>query len=398
MSIITPFSSQDLLPQEEKLELLIQKNDLQIGIPKEITFQEKRICLTPESVGTLVNNGHQVLMESGAGLGANYTDKEYAEAGAEITHDTNRVMAAPILLKVEPPTIEEIKKMSDNALLISAIQLKTKQKEYIEALQKKKITAIAFEYIKESDGTYPVVKALSQIAGKASVLIAAELIGNHSEGKGLLLGNITGVPPTEVVILGAGNVGKHAAKTAIGLGASVKVFDNSIQKLNKLQDLLPHSIFTSTIQHKLLMKSLMRADVVVGAIKGINRSPIVVTETMVENMKQGAVIVDVSIDTGGCIETSEVTTHANPTFTKHGVVHYCVPNIPARYSKTASLLISSVLVPYLLEVGEYGGIENAIRCNLGLKKGIYLYHGVLCNKKVGDWFGMQSNDVNLLVF
>ncbi|MDO4727688.1 MAG: alanine dehydrogenase [Bacteroidota bacterium] len=398
MSIISPFSSKDLLPQEEKLELLFRRSDLQIGIPKEITFQEKRICLTPEAVGTLVSNGHQVLIEAGAGLEANYTDKEYAEAGAEITHDTNKVFATPILLKVEPPTIDEIKKMNDNALLISAIQLKTRQKEYIEALQKKKITAIAFEYIKESDGTYPVAKALSQIAGKASVLIAAEIIGNHSEGKGLLLGNITGVPPTEVVILGAGNVGQHAAKTAIGLGANVKVFDNSLQKLNKLQNALPSSIFTSTIQHKLLIKSLMRADVVIGAVKGVNRSPVIVTETMVENMKQGAVIVDVSIDTGGCFETSEVTTHANPTFVKHGVTHYCVPNISARYSKTASLLISNILVPYLLEVGEYGGVENAIRCNLGLKKGIYLYHGVLCNRKVGDWFGLNSNDVNLLVF
>src|SRR5690606_28181661 len=243
----------------------------------------------------------------------------------------------PILLKIEPPTLEEIGKMNENTLLISAIQLKTREKTYLEALQKKKITAIGFEYIKESDGSYPLVKSLSEIAGSASIMIAAEIIGNHESGKGLLLGNITGVAPTEVVILGAGTVAEHAAKTALGLGANVKVFDNSISKLRRLQNQLHQQVFTSTIQDKLLFKALRRCDVVIGALKGKNRSPIVVSQTMIENMKNGAVIVDVSIDTGGCFETSEVTTHKKPTYIKHGVVHYCVPNIASRYSKTASL-------------------------------------------------------------
>lgn len=398
MSIITPFSKQELFPQEEMLEIQIKKSDLFIGIPKEMLFQEKRVCLTPEAVNTLTNNGHRVLIETGAGKGANYTDQEYSEAGAEITADTKKVFSCPMILKVEPPSLEEISMMNDGTLLVSAIQLKTREKSYLEALQKKKITALAFEYIKDLDGSYPLVKSLSEIAGKASIMIASEIIGDHQSGKGLLLGNITGVAPTEVVILGAGTVAEHAVKTALGLGANVKVFDNSISKLRRLQNQLHQQVFTSTIQDKLLFKALRRCDVVIGALKGKNRSPIVVSETMVENMKSGAVIVDVSIDTGGCFETSEVTTHKKPTFVKHGVVHYCVPNIASRYSKTASLTISNILIPYLLEIGEYGGIETAIRCNNGLKNGIYSYHGILTNKKVGDWFGLPSSEINLIVF
>lgn len=398
MSITTPFSKQELFPQEEKLEISIRKSDLFMGIPKEVTFQEKRVCLTPEAVNTLTNNGHRILIESGAGKGANYSDKEYSEAGAEITTDTDKVFSCPILLKIEPPTLEEIGKMNENTLLISAIQLKTREKTYLEALQKKKITAIGFEYIKESDGSYPLVKSLSEIAGSASIMIAAEIMGNHESGKGLLLGNITGVAPTEVVILGAGTVAEHAARTALGLGASVKVFDNSLPKLSRLQNQLRQRIFTSTIQDKLLLKALRRCDVAIGAIKGKNRSPIVVSQTMVEHMKPGSVIVDVCIDTGGCFETSEVTTHKNPTYTAHGVVHYCVPNIASRYSKTASQTISNILIPYLLEIGEYGGIETAIRCNNGLKNGVYSYHGVLTNKKVADWFGLPFSNINLIVF
>lgn len=398
MSITTPFSKQELFPQEEKLEISIRKSNLFMGIPKEVTFQEKRVCLTPEAVNTLTNNGHRILMEAGAGTGANYSDKEYSEAGAEITTDTDKVFSCPMLLKIEPPTLEEIGKMKENALLISAIQLKTREKSYLEALQKKKITALAFEYIKETDGSYPLIKSLSEIAGVASIMIAAEIMGNHESGKGLLLGNITGVAPTEVVILGAGTVAEHAARTALGLGASVKVFDNSLPKLSRLQNQLRQRIFTSTIQDKLLLKALRRCDVAIGAIKGKNRSPIVVSQTMVEHMKPGAVIVDVCIDTGGCFETSEVTTHKKPTFTTHGVVHYCVPNIASRYSKTASQTISNILIPYLLEIGEYGGIETAIRCNNGLKNGVYSYHGVLTNKKVADWFGLSFSNINLIVF
>jgi alanine dehydrogenase len=338
------------------------------------------------------------MLESGAGLSSSYSDKEYSDAGAEITQDTKKVFGCPIVLKVEPPTIDEIELMQPNTILISAIQLKTRKLAYYEALSKKKITALAFEFIKDDDGSYPAVKSLSEIAGTASILIASELMINNELGKGLLFGNITGVPPTEVVILGAGTVGEFAAKTAIGLGASVKVFDNSITKLRRLQNNLNQRIFTSTIQPKAVLKALRRCDVAIGAMRGKDRCPIVVTESMVEHMKKGAIIVDVSIDTGGCFETSEVTSHEKPTFVKNDVIHYCVPNIPSRYSKTASLSISNIFTPYLLQIAEDGGIESAIRCNSGLKHGIYYYHGILTNKAIGDWFGLPNSDINLIVF
>jgi len=399
MSItLTPFTKQQLLPQEEKLEVGRFKRELFIGIPKETSYQERRICLTPDAVNSLTYEGHRVMIEAGAGESSSYTDKEYSDAGAEVTKDTKKVFGCPMLLKVEPPTLAEIKMINPETIIISAIQLKTKKKEYFEALAQKKITALAFEYIKDEDGSYPAVKSLSEIAGTASILIAAELMITDEFGKGLLFGNITGVPPTEVVILGAGTVGEFAAKTAIGLGANVKVFDNSITKLRRLQNNLNQRIFTSTVQQKALLKALRRCDVAIGAMRGKERCPIVVTETMVEHMKKGAVIVDVSIDTGGCFETSEVTTHEKPTFIKSNVLHYCVPNIPSRYSKTASLSISNILTPYLLQIADDGGLESSIRCNKGLKNGVYLYHGILTNKAIGDWFDLPDNDINLLVF
>ena len=399
MSItLTPFTKQQLLPQEEKLEVGRFKRELFIGIPKETSYQERRICLTPDAVNSLTYEGHRVMIESGAGESSSYSDKEYSDAGAEVTKDTKKVFGCPMLLKVEPPTLAEIEMINPETIIISAIQLKTKKKAYFEALAAKKITALAFEYIKDEDGSYPAVKSLSEIAGTASILIAAELMITDEFGKGLLFGNITGVPPTEVVILGAGTVGEFAAKTAIGLGANVKVFDNSITKLRRLQNNLSQRIFTSTIQQKALLKALRRCDVAIGAMRGNERSPIVVTETMVEHMKKGAVIVDVSIDTGGCFESSEVTTHEKPTFIKSNVLHYCVPNIPSRYSKTASLSISNILTPYLLQIADDGGLESAIRCNVGLKNGLYLYHGILTNKAIGEWFDLPDNDINLLVF
>lgn len=395
---ITPFSKQDLLPQEEKLEITKHKSELFIGIPKEISYQERRICLTPDAVNALTLCGHRVLIEAGAGENASYSDKDYIDAGGEITNDTKKVFGCPMILKVEPATLEEIEMMNLKTILISAIQLKTRKKEYFEALKKKKITGLAFEYIKDVDGTFPAVKSLSEIAGTASVLIAAELMIAIKSGNGLLFGNITGVPPTEVVILGAGTAAEYAARTALGLGANVKVFDNSITKLRRLQNSLNQRIFTSTLQTKTLLKSLRRCDVAIGAMRGKHRTPIVVSESMVSHMKKGSIIVDVSIDTGGCFETSEITTHENPTFTKHNVVHYCVPNIPSRYSKSASLSISNIITPYLLQIAEDGGLESAIRCDSGLRNGVYFYHGILTNKTVGEWFDLTYRDINLIVF
>ena len=394
----SPFSKQQLLPQEEMLEVLKRKGDLFVGIPKETSFQEKRVCLTPDAVSALVTNGHKVLLESGAGNDSKFSDKDYSEAGAEITKDTAKVFSCPMILKVEPPSLEEIKLINPQTIIISALQLKTQHKKYFEALASKRITAIAFEFIKDVDGAYPAVSCLSEIAGTASVLIAAELLTNTNNGNGQMFGNISGVPPVEVVILGAGTVGEFAARSAIGLGANVKVFDNSISRLRTIQTNLGRTIYTSTIQPKNLSKALKRCDVAIGAVRGKNRSPILVTETMVETMKPGSVIIDVSIDMGGCFETSEVTTHNKSTFVKHNVTHYCVPNIPARYSRTASVSLSNIFTPYLLQIADNGGIENALRFDKGLKNGLYFYHGVLTNRSVSDWFDLKYSDINLLIF
>ncbi|HCY81359.1 MAG TPA: alanine dehydrogenase [Xanthomarina gelatinilytica] len=395
---LSPFTKQQLLPQEETLEIFNKKGTLYIGIPKETAYQEKRVCLTPDAVSALVNNGHRVLLESGAGIGAHFTDKEYSEAGAEITKDTAKVYACPMILKVEPPTLEQINLINPQTILISAVQLKTQTKKYFETLAAKRITALAFEFIRDETGAYPAVRSLSEIAGTASVLIASELLSNVNDGNGLMFGNVCGVPPIEVVILGAGTVGEFAARSAIGLGANVKVFDNSITKLRRIQVNLGKTLFTSTLQPKNLSKALKRCDVVIAAVRGKNRSPILVTESMVANMKNGSVVIDVSIDMGGCFETSEVTSHKTPTFTKHGVIHYCVPNIPARYSRTASISISNIFTPYLLKIAEDGGLENSLRFDKGLKNGLYFYHGILTSKPVGEWFDLKHSDINLLIF
>ncbi|MFC7357271.1 alanine dehydrogenase [Jejudonia soesokkakensis] len=394
----SPFTKEQLLPQEEKLEIARQKGELYIGIPKEIYFQEKRICLTPDAVGAIVANGHRVLIECGAGEEAGFLDRDFSEAGAQLTKDTKKVFGCPMVLKVEPPTLEELEYINPKTVLISALQLKTRQKKYFQALAKKKITAVAFEFIKDEDNTYPAVKALSEIAGTASVLIASELMVNAKKGNGLLFGNISGVPPVEVVVIGAGTVGQFAVRSAIGLGANVKVFDSSITKLRRLQSDVGQTLYTSTIQPKNLTKALRRCDVAIGAIRGNDRSPIVVTEDMVEKMKKGAVIIDVSVDMGGCFETTEMTTHDSPIQIKHDVIHYGVPNIPARYPKTASISISNIFTPYLLQIAESGGLEQAIRFDNGLKNGLYFYRGILTNKSISDWFDMSYSDINLLIF
>ena len=394
----SPFSKQQLLPQEEMLEVIKQKNELFIGIPKENLFQEKRICLTPDAVNAITAHGHRVMIESGAGEGANYSDIDYTNAGAEIVRDTKKVFSCPLILKVEPPTLHEIELLNPQTTVISALQIKTQSKQYFEAMAKKRITAIAFEYIRDDDGKYPAVRSLSEIAGISSILIAAELMAATNKGNGLMFGNISGVPPVEVVILGAGTVGEFAARSALGLGANIKVFDNSITKLRNIQTSLNQTVYTSTIQPKNLLKALKRCDVAIGAVRGKDRSPTIVSSSMVENMKKGAVIIDVSIDMGGCFETSEITTHNKPVIEKFGVLHYGVPNIPARYPRTSSISISNIFTPYLLKLGEDGGLENSLRFDKGLRNGLYMYRGILTNKSVGDWFGLNFSDINFLIF
>ena len=385
------------MPLEEKLEVPIHKSSLHIGIPKEKYYQEKRIALTPDSVLSLVNNGHRVLIESGAGESATFSDAEYVKAGAEITKDVERVFKCPLILKIEPLSFEELELVQPKTTIISALQIKTRNKEYFEKLRQKKIVALAYEYIQDADGSYPAVRALSEIAGTASIIIAAELMANTQTSRGMLFGNITGVRPTEVLILGSGTVAEYAARTAIALGASVKVFDNNITKLRRLQNNVGMPIYTSTLQQKTLLKALRRCDVAIGAKRGSTRAPIIVTQTMLENMKKGAVVVDVSIDTGGCFESSEVTTHERPTFIKNDVIHYCVPNIPSRYARTASMSISNMIEPILLEIAENGGVEQSISYNKAIREGVYCYAGMVTKQNIADWFGLDFRDLNLLL-
>lgn len=384
-----------LIPQEERLAVATEQKSLKIGLPKERVFQERRICLTPDDVAVLVANGHQLLIEAGAGDEANFSDKDYSEVGAEIIYDTREVFSCPIVLKVEPPTYEEIDYLSHKATLISGLQINTQDKAYFEALAEKQITALAFEHIKDEEDNYPIRESISEITGIASVLIAAELI---SERGRLLFGNITGVPPIEVVLLGANEVTEAAAKTALGLGANVKIFAKSLTKLKEIKRHLPASVYTSVLQPKLLKKALMRCNVLIGAMRGETRSPIVVSEDMVQLMKKGAVIVDTSIGTGGCIETIQVTTLDNPTYIKHNVLHYGVPNLPSRYARTASFSLSNIVMPYLLKIGEEGGIENTLQIDKGLRNGLYLYRGILTDTTISKWFGIPCKPLHLLFY
>jgi alanine dehydrogenase len=390
--------AQGFMPQEEMLEIAKKKSSLQIGIPKEVSLQEKRIPLVPDAVAVLVNNGHEVIIESGAGEGASFSDRDYSEVGAQIVYGTPEVYQAHLILKVEPPTIEEIDMMKSGQILISALQLPIQPKDFLRKLIHKKVTAIAFDFIKDPEGILPIVNAMSEIAGNASILIAAEYLSNSTNGRGQLFGGISGVSPTDVVILGAGTVGEFAAKSALGLGANVKVFDNNTHKLRRLQNSVGQRIFTSVIQPNVLMNALKTADVVIGAISNkIGRAPIIVSDEMVSNMKEGSVIVDVSIDKGGCIETSEVTNHKKPTFTKYGVIHYCVPNIASRVSRTASNALSNVIAPTLIDTGEYGGLESMIKSYSGIQNGVYIYKGVLTNKYLAETFSLPYKDINLLL-
>ena len=392
------FSSFGLMPKEEMLEVKPNFKQLQIGIPKESSFQENRVSLTPDSVGLLVANGHSVIIEQGAGEAANFSDKQYADKGAEIAFSKDDVFKAMFILKIEPPTKSELELMHKGQELISAVQMSTQSAEYFKTINKKNITAFGFEFIKDNQDKLPIVRSMSEIAGSTSLLIAGEYLSNVNNGKGLMLGGISGIMPTNVVVIGAGTVGEYACRTAMGLGSSVIVFDNSVSKLRRLQNNINQRVSTSSIQPKALMKALRRADVVISALRiGDGRVPCIVSEEMVQQMKKGAVVIDVSIDQGGSFETSEVTTHKKPTFIKHDVVHYCVPNIASRVSRTASMAISNILTPILLRISEEGGVENTIRKHECLRNGIYAYKGSNTNEVLSRNFKIPFKDLELIM-
>jgi alanine dehydrogenase len=379
------------------LEIKKKHKQLFIGIPKETSFQENRIPLIPDSVSLLVNNGHDVVVEAGAGEAAKIEDSDFSEAGARIVYSPEEVYKADIVLKVAPPSREELKLIQPRQFLMSILQMSMQNVDYIKALSAKKITSIGYEFIHEESGVYPIIQAMSEIVGSSSILIAAEYLSNAFNGKGELLGGVAGIPPSVVVIIGAGTVGEYAARTALGLGATVKVFDNSVYRLRRLQNRLGSRIFTSIIVPNILKRELSHADVAIGALRSSEgRTPVVVTDEMVSEMRVGSVIVDVSIDQGGCFETSEVTNHLQPVFRKYGVVHYCVPNIASRVSRTASTALSNIFSQILMSAAEEGGMDEVIWKNKMVRTGVYMYNGSITNRYIADVCKLPFKDLELL--
>jgi alanine dehydrogenase len=383
---------------EETLDVKPKGESLKIGIPKETSFNENRIALTPEAVGVLIANGHEVAMEADAGIGANYSDKNYSDVGAKIVFDKKEIFNCGVIVKSAPVSEEDCEMLKPNTYIISPIHLAVMKKHILAKMMEKRVTALSFENLKDDSGHNPIVRSMSEIAGSAVMLIAGQYLSNANNGKGVLVGGISGIPPTKVIIIGAGIVGEYAARTALAMGASVKIFDNSIYRLKRVQNNIGVRLWTSVIEPKILGKQLKTCDVAIGALSGAaGRTPIVVTEEMVSNMRPGSVIVDVSIDHGGCFETSMVTTHKKPVFSKYDVIHYCVPNIPSGFARTASQAISNVLMPLLLETGEDGGIDNVVWHKINIRSGIYLFKGSLTNVYLSERFDLKYTDLNLLI-
>ncbi|MGE5383156.1 MAG: alanine dehydrogenase [Omnitrophica WOR_2 bacterium] len=393
-----PSSTTQLMPSEERLEIPNKACRLSIGIPRETAWLENRISLSPEAVRLLINDGHKVVVENEAGKAAHFPNHLYSDIGAEIAYESQIVYQADIIVKVAPPTTTEISMLRGKQVLFSSLNIAGLTDFHFKQLSSKRVTALAYEYIKDRDGNFPIVRAMSEIAGTTSVIIAADYLCHPEYGRGLMFGGLSGIAPTEVVIIGAGTVGEFAARAAMGMGAFVKVFDSSVYRLRRLQNNIGMRIYTSVIQPTALREALMSADVAIGAVRSkAGFSPVCVSEEMVMKMKAGAVIIDVSIDQGGCFETSLMTDHKNPVFEKHGVTHYCVPNIASKVPRTASLALSNLIVPMIQRVGEEGGITNILRTDLGIRNGVYLYNGISTNRYISDHFKLPHKDIELLL-
>jgi alanine dehydrogenase len=387
-----------LLPQEEMVAMGKKFKKLTIGIPREKQQVEQRVSLTPEAVEVLVNNGHDVLLETKAGEGARYNDNDYSECGAFIIDSRKQVLNADIILKVSALDVRDIEMLKGNQVILSSVHLARQTEDYIRGLMDKKCTAFAIEQIRDEHGYYPVIQSMSAISGISAINIAAELLSNQDGGKGVLLGGIAGITPTEVVIIGADTIAEFAARAALGLGSIVKVFDNSPQRLEELQRNLGRRLYTSIFHPKVLRRTLKSADVVIGAINLWDTGPrYFVTEDMVREMKKGSVIIDLSIDMGGCIETSEYRSLHDAIYTKHNVIHFSVPNLPSRVARTASIALSNILSPILVTVGSSGGFKPFLKANFGVRNSVYIYNGILTNEYLGNQFGIPSKNIDLLM-
>ena len=386
-----------LMPQEEMLEIKKRGQKIKIGIPSDFSKVEYRVPLTPQAVDLLVSYGHEILIETNAGKSASYSDKAYAEKGAVIVENSSEIFQCDIILRISPFSNEEIDLLRGNQVIISSMQPHAHCRETIQKLMQKKVTAIAFEYLENEDGFMPFVHQMSQIAGVTSITVASEYLSKSRHGKGVLFGEVTGVTPAELVIIGTSTAAEYAARAAVGLGIFVKVFDTSVYELSKLEEKLGRRIFTSVFYPKVLQKALVSADVVIGAMPFNSALKFKVSEELVKQMKEGSVIIDLNVSQGGCFETSECTDFNNPTFVKHGVVHYCVPNSPALVARTASISMSNILIPVLLSISDDGGVNNYIKTSKGFRKGVYIYHGILINRDIGNLFNIPAKEIDLLL-
>jgi alanine dehydrogenase len=395
---IDPKTQKSLFPEECLLREIARQPRLSIGIPKEVADVETRLALTPEGVAIVTEEGHSVYVQRGAGAPMSYTDLQYSEAGAYLVDSASDVFSADLVLKIAPPTLQELGLMHDRSSIFSMLQLSNLSAECINLMIKKKMNAIAYELIKDEQKAFPVMTSISEIEGSTAIGVAAELMSIERGGKGLLLGGVAGISPTEVLILGAGITGTVAARSALALGAQVKIFDHDINKLRKIQHYLGQQVFTSVIHPAVLFKALASADAVIGNLRYINGSErFMVSEELVKTMKTGAVIIDLSVDQGGCFETSECRTMKNPTYEKFGIIHYCVPNISARVARTTSMALSNIFAPILLKIANSGSVNQAIAESSGFRNGAYVYGGVLVNRLIGNYYGINSNDISLLL-
>jgi alanine dehydrogenase len=392
------FGNTAFMPKEEQLETAVRNKKITIGIPCDKKDDEKRVALTPEAVSQLVESGNEVIVQKGAGTGANYTDKDYSENGALISDSPARVYGADAVIKVAPFSEKDADYLKGDQVIISYLNVLKLNEETLSKLVRKKVTALAFEKIQDNNGEMPVVESMSEIAGITSLLVASEYLSNMHGGKGVMLGGITGVTPTEVVILGANTAGEYAARAAIGLGSTVKIFDSSLPRLRRFQNLLGQRLQTSVFHPQVLKKALKSADVLIGAIELEDLRPwYYITEDMVRNMKKGAVVIDLSIDRGGCIETTECRALKDPVYEKYGVTHFSAWNLPSRVARTASIALSNIFTPLLQNMADAGGITHLLKYNQGLRNGAYLFNGMLTNETLGQKFGIISKDLDLLI-
>jgi alanine dehydrogenase len=386
-----------MLPKEEMLEVRRKGKKIRIGIPSDKDKVEFRVPLTPQAVELLVSYGHEILIEKDGGKAASYTDEEYREAGALVMNDRKEIFECDIVLRISPFDEAEIDLLKGHQALISNLQINAQCSNSIGKLLQKKVTNIAYEYLEDEDGGKPVVQLMSQISGSTSIILFNEYLNKSRDGKGVLLGSVTGISPAELVILGSGTAAEYAARAALGLGAIVKVFDDNISSLRKLEEKLSQPIFTSVYYPKVMKKALKSADAVLGAMSVGGPPSFRVTEDMIKKMKKGSVIIDLNVSQGGCFETSRCTDLNNPSFIEHGVVHYCVPNLPAIVARTASIAMSNVLIPILIAIGEIGGIDNYIKNSKSFRKGVYIYNGILTNSTLADKFNLPYKDIELLL-